>query len=366
MISKAETIEPSKLEWIKVYINDKHYAERDAGKILTELDGDFLIGGPIFLWDKTTKNPMLPKGPCCHLKSDGNVLCNPGYTVPVGAPAWNTPADYGISIPFPCDKLNYIQCVPLIRNGVAVTPLKVNPDMNGKSCRMVIGGKQGRVGYYTSTEKLTPLELQAVLLSYGWEWAEMLDGGGSVIYVNKDGGALRCDSGRVLYSYIVFRLKRATTPPTGNEIKRNKVLSIASSQIGVKESPSGSNLQKYGEWYGLNGYAWCMMFVQWVFSHADLPLPLRTASCTELANYAKVHGQWVTKGYKPGDIVFMHFKQSTTATEHVGIIESVSSTYITTIEGNTSLTSQDNGGAVMRRNRANSVITGAYRPWYNV
>ena len=78
-----------------------------------------------------------------------------------------------------------------------------------------------------------------------------------------------------------------------------------------------------------------------------------------------MHGQWVTSGYKPGDIVFMHFRQSSTATEHVGIVESVHSTYVTTIEGNTSTTSQDNGGAVMRRSRALSCITGAYRPWYN-
>lgn len=366
MISTAKTYRPDQIEWIKIYINSKHYKESQAGKILEETGGTFAIGGPIFLWDNTTKNPKLPKGPCCHLKADGKVLCAPAYTVPAGVPAWDNPADYGVFAGIPHGKANYIQCVPLIRNGKAVTPLAVNADMNGLSTRMAIGGKQGRIAYYVSTEKLKPLALQALLVEYGWEWAEMLDGGGSTCYVDVDGGAIRCDPGRVLYSYIVVKLVSAAPALTENDLKRQKVLSTAAAEIGVKESPAGSNKQKYGEWYKLNGYAWCMMFTQWVFSMAGLPLPLRTASCTELANYAKAHGQWVTKDFKPGDVIFMHFKKSSTATEHVGICESVNSTYLTNIEGNTSLTSQDNGGAVMRRNRAYANITGAHRPWYNM
>ena len=33
------------------------------------------------------------------------------------------------------------------------------------------------------------------------------------------------------------------------------VLTVAAGEIGTTESPSNSNLQKYGEWYGWNGVA---------------------------------------------------------------------------------------------------------------
>ena len=51
---------------------------------------------------------------------------------------------------------------------------------------------------------------------------------------------------------------------------------------------------------------------------------------------------------------------------HIGIVEKVNDngTY-TTIEGNTSLSSNDNGGAVMRRTRGKSVIRGFARPSYD-
>ena len=154
-----------------------------------------------------------------------------------------------------------------------------------------------------------------------------------------------------------------------NAEKRALVLRWAESQLGVIEYPSDSNKVKYNDWfYGKTGAtgAWCMAYVQWVFDRAGLPLPVRTASCTALANYAKAHGQWVTSGYKPGDILFMHWGKDASVTEHVGIIKEVPGKYVVTYEGNTSLASQANGGSVMQRNRAFANITGAYRPWYNM
>ena len=154
-----------------------------------------------------------------------------------------------------------------------------------------------------------------------------------------------------------------------NSEKLANVLMWAESQLGVIEFPPGSSKVKYNDWYygGIgHNYAWCMTYVQWVFDRASLPLPVRTASCTTLANYAKTHGQWVASGYKPGDILFMHWGKNASLTDHVGIIKEVKGNYIVTYEGNTSLASQANGGSVMERNRAYANITGAYRPWYNI
>lgn len=143
-----------------------------------------------------------------------------------------------------------------------------------------------------------------------------------------------------------------------------KLLAIARGELGVTESPAGSNRTKYGAWYGLDGQPWCMMFVQWCFAQAgasDL-LPLKTASCGALMRSAKYkEGQWVTGGYQPGDVVIYDFPGGA-STDHCGIVESVSGGSVTAIEGNTSEAgSQSNGGQVCRKVRPISQVVGAFR-----
>ena len=146
---------------------------------------------------------------------------------------------------------------------------------------------------------------------------------------------------------------------------RDDVLKIAAWQLGVLENPAGSNRQKYGEAYGMNGQPWCVMFVWWVFREAGFNLR-KTASCTDLSNAYKAAGQWVTSGYKPGDIVMFDFTGKRSKTEHCGIVEKVNGNTLTTIEGNTGTASNANGGAVMRRARDVRFVTGACRPRYNL
>lgn len=146
---------------------------------------------------------------------------------------------------------------------------------------------------------------------------------------------------------------------------RDAVLQIAEWQLGVCESPAGSNRVKYGADYGLNGYAWCMMFVWWVFHEAGFNLK-KVASCTQLTNAYKKSGQWVTKDFKPGDIAMFDFTGKKKKTEHTGIIVEVHPTYVVCIEGNTSTSNNCNGGMVMKRNRRLNLVTGACRPGYNL
>ena len=146
---------------------------------------------------------------------------------------------------------------------------------------------------------------------------------------------------------------------------RDDVLKIAAWQLGVLENPAGSNRQKYGEAYGMNGQPWCVMFVWWVFREAGFNLR-KTASCTDLSNAYKAAGQWVASGYKPGDIVMFDFTGKRSKTEHCGIVEKVNGNTLTTIEGNTGTASNANGGAVMRRTRDARFVTGACRPRYNL
>lgn len=147
---------------------------------------------------------------------------------------------------------------------------------------------------------------------------------------------------------------------------RDALLQIAKWQVGVMESPANSNRQKYGEAYGWNGVAWCVMFVWWCFHEAGFNLR-KTASCTELANAYKKAGQWVTKGFKPGDIVMYDFDgRMDGETEHCGIVIEAGPDYVVAIEGNTSPSNNANGGAVMERKRPLKQVTGACRPNFNM
>ena len=146
------------------------------------------------------------------------------------------------------------------------------------------------------------------------------------------------------------------------------VLAVAVREIGTVEQ--SGNRQKYGKAYGMDGVYWCMQFVWWCFQQADKTLFMdggKTASCGELMRWAQAHGQWVTTGYRPGDVLIYDFPGTAYKTDHCGICESVSGQYVTAIEGNTSSGisgSQANGDGVYRKRRPKAHIVGAYRPDY--
>lgn len=143
------------------------------------------------------------------------------------------------------------------------------------------------------------------------------------------------------------------------------ILRVASSQIGYAESPANSNRTKYGQWYGLNGNPWCAMFASWVCHQAGYPLAIQTSKGFAWTPagmaYFKKNNKWVTSGYRPGDMVFFNF-DSDSGPEHVGFVEKVTSSGLVTIEGNTSASSNANGGQVQRRTRSyGRAILGAGR-----
>lgn len=137
------------------------------------------------------------------------------------------------------------------------------------------------------------------------------------------------------------------------------LLQIAANEIGNHDD--GNNNVKYNTWfYGHevsgSAYPWCMAFVQWCFDKAGYPLKPRVAGCGGLlgsiesqmpgAKIYTVDGNPDVMP-QPGDIAI--FEQTH---EHTGIIESVTDNkHVTTIEGNTSSTNQENGGWVERKER---------------
>lgn len=153
-----------------------------------------------------------------------------------------------------------------------------------------------------------------------------------------------------------------------------KIIETAKAEIGVKENPSGSNNVKYNtDYYGRavsgSAYPWCAAFCYWVFKKAGLSHLFyggnKTAYCPSIESYYKSIGRWYTSNPKKGDLVLFDFGGNGVS-EHIGILEKVNSdgTY-SVIEGNTSVTSNDNGGNVMRRTRYKSQIKGFARPKYD-
>lgn len=159
----------------------------------------------------------------------------------------------------------------------------------------------------------------------------------------------------------------------------NKVLSIAAGEVGYSRWDDPQAGTKYGRafakkvgnsYYGNSGVPYCCMFVWWVLDQAGMTVPgMPTASCTALRNACANAGMIVPKmSAQTGDIVIFDWPGSRDgANDHVGFVELNRSTYIQTIEGNTSSGasgSQGNGGVVARRTRDWSVVQDVIRPAY--
>ena len=147
-----------------------------------------------------------------------------------------------------------------------------------------------------------------------------------------------------------------------------QIIDKAKEEIGVHESPPNSNNVKYNTWYyghPVSGseYPWCAVFISWLFK-AEQGLCPKTASCVNMLAWFE-QKRLLVKSPMAGDIVFFKFPTNNRRTNHVGIVVSVSSDgrTINTIEGNTSVTNQDNGGKVMQRNRYKNIVAYA-RPRY--
>ncbi len=149
----------------------------------------------------------------------------------------------------------------------------------------------------------------------------------------------------------------------------NKLLKTAEGEIGTKENPKGSNKVKYNTaYYGRevsgSAYPWCCAFIWWLFRECDASNLFyggkKTASCTTLMNFYKNKGQ-TSSTPKVGSLAFFNWGSGTKA-KHIGIVKSVNADgSFNTIEGNTAVGNDSNGGEVMERRRYKSqVIAFAY------
>lgn len=140
-------------------------------------------------------------------------------------------------------------------------------------------------------------------------------------------------------------------------MSRQIITDVAAKEVGTKESPPGSNETKYGIWFGENGVKWCAIFVSWVYEHAGYPLGdidglNGYSSCQDGYLHWKNAGQ-LTDDPQMGDIVLYDWNEDGHC-DHTGIfykwVDGDKSGF-QSYEGNTSVGSDSDGGAVMLRNR---------------
>lgn len=172
---------------------------------------------------------------------------------------------------------------------------------------------------------------------------------------------------------------------------KNKLISIALTEVGYLEKASNGNLDsktanagsknftKYARDLSplspgiyANGYAWCDTFVDWCFVKAFGAEKAKelihgwSAYTPTSAGYFKNAKEWHTANPKKGDIIY--FKDSKGTICHTGIVYEVDATYVYTVEGNTSSASGvvANGGAVEKKKYSLSYnrIAGYGRPKY--
>lgn len=179
----------------------------------------------------------------------------------------------------------------------------------------------------------------------------------------------------------------------------SKVVKVALAEVGYLEKKSNSNLDsktgnagyknytkyardfdsKYPNFYNgkKNGYAWCDIFVDWCFVKAfgvETALKLLgqpKKSCGAGCSWSALYYQKIPSFYrspKVGDQIF--FRDSSGSPCHTGLVYKVDSTYVYTIEGNTSSTAGvvANGGCVAKKKYklTSSYIYGYGRPKYDV
>lgn len=350
-MEKCAIIQQDKIDRIELYINKN---KKTLAQIVSETGCDYAINGGLFNADWTA---------CNHLRANGVQYARDEWTY-YGL-AWND-SDSRFAMAHSRDEENYnnyIAFSELIYKGAAVTKPTYPAAVGGARQRTAAGfTKAGNTLLYVSTDGQTPEQLRDRIAGLGnMEFALMLDGGGSTQ------GYFRGEyikSSRVIHNLILVYLKKEQPTATPG-VTAQQVIDCAMAEVGTKES--GVNRIKYNtEYYGREvegaAYAWCAVFVWWVFHKIGADKLYyggeKTASCTTLYRWAASEGLAISGSYQPGDVVFMDWDDSGDC-DHVGIIKRVNPDgSITTIEGNWS-------DMVSYVTRPAADVAKAYRPRYS-
>ena len=178
-------------------------------------------------------------------------------------------------------------------------------------------------------------------------------------FTKPDGNFLGKGLGLGAFCRLAERTENPKLTTEGKDLAREVILSIARSQIGVREA-TGKNDGKMVEAYlhytgNKKGAPWCASFVSWVFAKAGFDAP-RTAGCSVLFPLSLQ-----TTKPKPA-VVFGIYFASLKRIGHCGFVEEQKNNWLSTIEGNTNVAGSREGDGVYRKIRHKKTIAG-YADW---
>jgi hypothetical protein len=139
-----------------------------------------------------------------------------------------------------------------------------------------------------------------------------------------------------------------------------RLIAVQRSQLGYVEKPV--NHTKYGQWYGMDGVAWCAIWESWCYDEAGARLPAIDSSkgfslVADLYTYARDTKIWKGKfNPKRGDFVLYKFGGDRPA-NHVETIQAVAADgRLLTIGGNTNAAGSRTGGMVAEQYRRTGIV----------
>ena len=152
-----------------------------------------------------------------------------------------------------------------------------------------------------------------------------------------------------------------------------KALATAEKFLDVGETPPGSKRTPFGTWFGVDGVAWCNIFVSYCFARGagyvivdGFPggkaagiYPGKGCSYVPTTEaWLQVTGMWLGQVPPlPGDIAIYNWDGG--RPDHIGLVSrDLGGGDFEAIEGNTSLSNNSNGGQVLRRVRHLTQVDG--------
>lgn len=176
--------------------------------------------------------------PCVALKAGGKLLSQAPSWSGIYGLGWNGPDDVRFTNDWK-GAANFLSCTTLISNG-RVADFTYAAAQGGKRGRSAFGLKSGALCLYCSqdgsSDASTPENLAKELLALGWEYAIMLDSGGSSM-CSFDGRKINGD-GRKVHNWVIAYVKKEEDKPVSE--KKKVVLDPGHGNQSNNKSPDGT------------------------------------------------------------------------------------------------------------------------------
>ena len=144
-------------------------------------------------------------------------------------------------------------------------------------------------------------------------------------------------------------------------MSRQTIIDLAHEEVKNFTPPPNGELNKYLLWFGFRTpEEWCGVWCCWIYNQAGYPIePIgysRGFAGLDTALEYWTKNDKLTKDPLPGDLVIFSW-HANGQPDHIGIFEKfINATTIQTIDGNTSLINQSNGGHVILKERNTSLV----------